>query len=67
LCAGIRQFRQPIVKDIFSGAADVVANLDHVFIVTYNSHVDRSTRSYLALLFSGGTSEGERVGLGGEK
>jgi hypothetical protein len=23
--------RQPIVEDIFSGAADVVTNLDHIF------------------------------------
>jgi hypothetical protein len=29
LCTGIRQLRQPIVKDIFPGAADVVTNLDH--------------------------------------
>jgi hypothetical protein len=64
LCAGIRQFRQPIVKDIFSGAADVVANLDRVFIVTYKSHADKSTSSYLALLFSGGRSEGEQVCFG---
>jgi hypothetical protein len=27
-CAGIRQLCQPIVKDIFPGAAGVVTNLD---------------------------------------
>jgi hypothetical protein len=31
LRAGIRQLLQPIVEDIFSGAAEVVANLDQVF------------------------------------
>ncbi len=31
LCAGIRQLQKPIVKDIFSGAADVVVNLNHIF------------------------------------
>jgi hypothetical protein len=45
LCAGVRQFRQPIVKDIFSAAADVVANLDDVFIVTYKSHGGKSIGS----------------------
>jgi hypothetical protein len=52
LCAGIRQFRQPIVKDIFSGPADVVANLDHAVSVTYKSHADKSTWSDLICSFS---------------
>jgi hypothetical protein len=38
LPASIRQFRKPIVKDIFSGTIDVMANLDHGFIVTYKLH-----------------------------
>jgi hypothetical protein len=42
LCTGIRQFRQPIVKYVFSGAADVMANLDYGFIVTYKSHGGKS-------------------------
>jgi hypothetical protein len=33
LCASIRQVRQPIVEDVFSGAADVVTNLDYVLNV----------------------------------
>jgi hypothetical protein len=41
-----------------------VANLDHVFIVTYKSHADKSTSSYLALLFSRGRSEREQVCFG---
>jgi hypothetical protein len=35
--------RQPIVEDIFSGAANVVTNLDHVSIVTYKSQDCNST------------------------
>jgi hypothetical protein len=45
LCAGIRQSRQPIVEDIFSGAADVMTNLDHVSIVTYKSQNGKSAFS----------------------
>jgi len=30
LRASITQSRQPIVEHVFSGAADVVANLDHI-------------------------------------
>lgn len=35
---GISQLRQPVVEDIFPGAADVMTNLDHTSIVTYKSH-----------------------------
>jgi hypothetical protein len=38
LCASIRQLRQPIVEEIFSGAADEVANLYHGSIVIYKLH-----------------------------
>jgi|ERR1019366_508044 hypothetical protein len=37
--------RQPIVEDILSGAANVVANLTHVLIVTYKSHHGNSVVS----------------------
>ena len=37
--------RQPIVEDILSGAANVVANLDHVLIVTYKSQHGNSVVS----------------------
>jgi hypothetical protein len=35
LRAGIRQSREPIVEDIFSGTAEVVTDFDRVGIVTY--------------------------------
>lgn len=37
LCTGVRQLRQPIVKDVFPGPAEVVADFDHIPIVTYKS------------------------------
>jgi hypothetical protein len=36
---------QPIVEGIFSGAVDVVTNLDHVSIVTYTSQKRKSVFS----------------------
>jgi hypothetical protein len=37
LCAGVYQLRQPMIEDIFPGSADVMANFDRLFIVTYKS------------------------------
>jgi hypothetical protein len=41
LCAGVCQLRQPMIEDIFPGSADVMANFDHLFIVTYKLQYDK--------------------------
>lgn len=44
LGAGVGQLRQPVVEDIFSGACDVMANLNHDYIVTYKLQLGKASR-----------------------
>jgi hypothetical protein len=45
LRASICQLRKPIIEDIFPGATDIVANLDHMPIVTYKLHTGKREKT----------------------
>jgi hypothetical protein len=59
LCAGVCQLRQPMIEDIFPGSADVMANFDHLFIVTYKlQHGKMISRNWNS------PPESDRIALG---